>query len=597
MANVVELIIKGDDRSSRAIQTSMKNLESMGSVLGSLKGTLAGLVSVGSLVALGRSALQMGDDLAKASEKLGIGAEKLSAMRYAAELSDVSFESLQKSMKFLSKAITDSQVAGTDAAIAFRAMGISTKDAAGNVKPLNTLFSEVADKFAGMEDGAGKVSLAVALFGRAGMDMIPVLNKGAAGIAALESEARRLGVTISEEQAKKLEEMNDRIKTMGMVAKSTAGNILADLVTSIDSLGSKINQYSPSVEKFFAKIFGGQVSTSDIYSGGEMGDAANLGSKKKSAAPNVGAIKKAKEEEKKLEEEHSKRFMKLLGDRTEGLVAFYGDEAELSKISAEENIKAFEARQKAREEDQKLLEKYAAGQIALLSSLQDAQRAEFEMEGPVDPYLAEDAFAAAEAFGNAALAIEQLNAGFGQHLADLDDAKVKISTYQKMWTDTPMIAANAFGSMASSMQKFATVAGASNSAFFKMFQAFAIAEATISAYAGAARALKDYPWPWSIVVAGVVLAAGLANVAMIASMKPAGAAHGGLDYVPAESTYLLDRGERVLSPRQNEDLTEFLGGGGGKSETIQINLYLDGERLASWMHRASRQGRLNLVPA
>ncbi|NOR70891.1 MAG: tape measure protein [Methylomarinum sp.] len=38
----------------------------------------------------------------------------------------------------------------------------------------------------------------------------------------------------------------------------------------------------------------------------------------------------------------------------------------------------------------------------------------------------------------------------------------------------------------------------------------------------------------------------------------AGAAHGGLGYVPKESTYLLDKGERVLSPNQNKDLVSFL---------------------------------------
>lgn len=38
----------------------------------------------------------------------------------------------------------------------------------------------------------------------------------------------------------------------------------------------------------------------------------------------------------------------------------------------------------------------------------------------------------------------------------------------------------------------------------------------------------------------------------------AGMAHDGLDYIPNEGTWLLDKGERVLSPRQNEDLTRFL---------------------------------------
>ena len=51
---------------------------------------------------------------------------------------------------------------------------------------------------------------------------------------------------------------------------------------------------------------------------------------------------------------------------------------------------------------------------------------------------------------------------------------------------------------------------------------------------------------------------GMINIASIAAVGLAGVAHGGLDNVPTEGTYLLDRGERVLSPNQNEDLTKFL---------------------------------------
>ncbi len=51
-------------------------------------------------------------------------------------------------------------------------------------------------------------------------------------------------------------------------------------------------------------------------------------------------------------------------------------------------------------------------------------------------------------------------------------------------------------------------------------------------------------------------------MASIAAQKPP-AAHGGLDYVPKEQTYLLDRGERVISPNQNKDLTDFLKSGTG----------------------------------
>jgi hypothetical protein len=52
----------------------------------------------------------------------------------------------------------------------------------------------------------------------------------------------------------------------------------------------------------------------------------------------------------------------------------------------------------------------------------------------------------------------------------------------------------------------------------------------------------------------------------------AGIAHGGMDFVPSESTFLLDRGERVLSPRQNADLTEFISDGGSGGGVVVQNL-------------------------
>jgi len=55
----------------------------------------------------------------------------------------------------------------------------------------------------------------------------------------------------------------------------------------------------------------------------------------------------------------------------------------------------------------------------------------------------------------------------------------------------------------------------------------------------------------------------------------AGAAHGGLEDVPREGTFLLNKGERVLSPNQNSDLTNFLGsndGGGGGINIENLNV-------------------------
>lgn len=130
---------------------------------------------------------------------------------------------------------------------------------------------------------------------------------------------------------------------------------------------------------------------------------------------------------------------------------------------------------------------------------------------------------------------------------------------------------------------------------FAVWKALKIGEAIASTYAGAARALADYPWPYSIAVAASVVAAGVANVATIAAAKPGGQAHGGLEYVPQESTFLLSKGERVIQPRQNEQLQDFLDrGGSGGGGTTMVTVNLDGRAILKYIGQASSDGRLTI---
>lgn len=79
---------------------------------------------------------------------------------------------------------------------------------------------------------------------------------------------------------------------------------------------------------------------------------------------------------------------------------------------------------------------------------------------------------------------------------------------------------------------------------------------------------------WFVEVPAVTIAGGV-QLAKINSMQPP-QAHGGLTNVPAEQTFLLSQGERVLAPSQNRDLTAFManvnaGGGFGGGDII-INI-------------------------
>lgn len=96
---------------------------------------------------------------------------------------------------------------------------------------------------------------------------------------------------------------------------------------------------------------------------------------------------------------------------------------------------------------------------------------------------------------------------------------------------------------------------------FKMYKAFAISQALIKTYESATNAyasLSIIPIvgpALGVAAASAAVAMGMAQVQQIKAQQPAGIAHGGLDYVPNESTYILQRGERVLSPKQNIEIS------------------------------------------
>ena len=75
-------------------------------------------------------------------------------------------------------------------------------------------------------------------------------------------------------------------------------------------------------------------------------------------------------------------------------------------------------------------------------------------------------------------------------------------------------------------------------------------------------AIKAYKAMAAIPYIGPALGAAAAGSVLVTggayAAKVAGIAHGGLTDVPQESTYLLQKGERVLSPNQNRDFTRFI---------------------------------------
>lgn len=177
------------------------------------------------------------DKMGKMSESMGIPIEALSELKLAADVSGVSLEALAKSFSSLNKNMAlAATTANSGPARAFQAIGISVRDASGNLKGGEQALIEIAGKFASYQDGAAKSALATQLFGKQGAALIPLLNLGSDGIAKMTALSQELGLTLDNKTKNAASEFNNNLTIMGKIWDGILTKIAVALLPAFEQL-------------------------------------------------------------------------------------------------------------------------------------------------------------------------------------------------------------------------------------------------------------------------------------------------------------------------------------------------------------------------
>ncbi len=238
-----QILITAIDQTKSALASVKANLEGVSSTARKLSGLLAGLgvaLSAGALLAIGHEALETADDLSKLSQKTGISVESLSLLKPIAEQSGISLEGLAKGMQKLAKAMVAAAGGAKEQAETFSRLGVSVKDSVGQLRPTEQVLLDLADAFAAMPDGAEKSALAVKLFGKSGVELIPFLNQGRAGIEQLKQQFKALGLEISGDTAKAAEKFNDTLDTVKQALRGIAMKVAEAALPALQSFADAL---------------------------------------------------------------------------------------------------------------------------------------------------------------------------------------------------------------------------------------------------------------------------------------------------------------------------------------------------------------------
>ncbi|HEX6827844.1 MAG TPA: hypothetical protein VF104_02565 [Burkholderiales bacterium] len=222
MATDAKIRITAQDDTARAFASVRASLSSLSGAASSL-GVLGGIFSVAGVAAFAQQAIAGAAALDDMAESTGASVESLSRLTNIAKISGQDIGTVETALVRLTKALSGSDEETRGAGEAFKALGLSVNELK-NQAPDQALEA-VAKALNRFEDGAGKTSVALALFGRSGAQLLPLLKDIANDTDTLATVTGQ-----SAEEAEKLEKAWNRLK---LQAGTVGQSIAMDLVNPV----------------------------------------------------------------------------------------------------------------------------------------------------------------------------------------------------------------------------------------------------------------------------------------------------------------------------------------------------------------------------
>lgn len=279
---VTELEAKVDDANVK-ISTYRRNFEQSMSAIGQ-SAAQAEVRVAASTSAIGNSALDAGEGIARAAGLIGAGlglvvsgfaGAAVAAAEYATHLVDLSRQSglTVEDIQALSRAgrefnVTAEQISRGVEALnrnfgearsgaatqvgAFRSIGID-QDQLKSYSTVAQLLPAVMDGIQRLGSESERTAAAQRLFNEAGADLVPILEQGSQGYAAMQDAAQRAGI-VTTEQAERAAEAEQRLSDLAETIKGNLASALADIVPYVEGAVDALGNLAHNASVAFARL-------------------------------------------------------------------------------------------------------------------------------------------------------------------------------------------------------------------------------------------------------------------------------------------------------------------------------------------------------
>lgn len=166
---------------------------------------------------LARSAGELAEQQINTAQRTGLTVKEVGLFSQAAEDAQVNAQAFTTAMRTLSQGLSENSDEGKKAKQALSDIGIAVRNDFGGLKSTGELYTEIADKLGAIEDPAKRARTATSIFGRAGLELLPLLNKE---FRSTIEELKRMGVGFDEDGAKTAKKFDDAVDKLTAKVKA-----------------------------------------------------------------------------------------------------------------------------------------------------------------------------------------------------------------------------------------------------------------------------------------------------------------------------------------------------------------------------------------
>jgi hypothetical protein len=175
-----------------------------------MAGAVAGVA--GAFTTLGVEGNEVVERLIIISEKTGIAIRDLQTFEAAGMLVGVSLEDMVTGMRKFDQAMAGTGRNSAAAKFALHELGVTSADP-------KEAFLQAADAISKMDDGFEKGALVVALFGKSGLQLIPMLNQGREGFERARDAVAMYGAAVTKEAVEANEKWKESTRNLTLAWK------------------------------------------------------------------------------------------------------------------------------------------------------------------------------------------------------------------------------------------------------------------------------------------------------------------------------------------------------------------------------------------